>query len=119
MYNRIATTILFLVFGYLSLSAQLDAKKAIIHMDKPYYVSGETMWYQVYLPEVFRGVAGSVQILIEDESGKIIDDAFWNIGEAHIQGYFNIPYDVSTSVYTCSLRALNAKTRKPLKVTSR
>ena len=102
----------------LSLSGQLASDQAIVHMDKPYYVSGEMAWFQVYLPEVFRPVSGYVQVLIQNQGGKVVDDYFWTLSDAKIDGYYRIPYNIDPDLYHFSVRALDNNSKEPITITS-
>ena len=115
---KLAILSLLLSAGVLTLSAQLANDQALIHMDKPYYVSGETAWYQIYLPEVFRSVSGNVQVLIQDQTGAIVDDYFWSLDEAKIEGYYKIPYNIKADLYHFSLRTLDNTSKEPITITT-
>jgi len=101
-----------------SIAGQLNNDEALIHIDKPYYVSGETVWYQIYFPSVFEPVKGNVQVMIQNNNGKVIDDMFWRLEEARLDGYFKIPYDVDSDLYHFSVYAIDNNTRKPTMITN-
>ncbi len=107
---------LFLVAG--SISGQLNNDEALIHIDKPYYVSGETVWYQIYFPNAFSAASGNLQVMIQNNDGKIIDDMFWRIEDARLDGYFKVPYGLESDLYHFSVFAIDNNSRKPTMITN-
>lgn len=116
--KNLLIAICFLSFAVGSLSAQIANDEAIIHLNKPYYVSGETVWYQLYLPNAFAGAKGNVQVMIQNKNGQVIDDMFWLMEDARLDGYFKIPYDVASDLYHFSIYAIDNNTRKPTMITN-
>ena len=46
--------LLVLVLPLLVDAANSPNDNCIIHLNKSFYVSGEIVWYKIYLPEIFR-----------------------------------------------------------------
>ena len=44
--------------------AALPAEKAYLHLDKPYYVTGDTLWFKAYLTEGSLHLADSASNLL-------------------------------------------------------
>jgi TonB-dependent SusC/RagA subfamily outer membrane receptor len=78
-------------------------EKVFLHFDKPYYMAGETMWFQGYL---FDGVAHKIDSvsrvlyvdLIDETKGKVIASKILKCeGSAH--GDFLLPDSLAEGVY--------------------
>lgn len=76
----------------------------IIHLDKSFYVSGEIIWYKVYLPKGMN--EGVLQMIIANEKGEALGSNFLRISEqGFAEGHFKIPYDWSSNYYYFNLEA--------------
>lgn len=95
-----------------SLSGQAPpaANTALLHINQPFYVTGEVIWYQLYLPPGLQGQAFTVQATIVDEQGQAVDDSFISSrGEPFCQGYLAIPYELPSGAYRLWLTAAGEK----------
>ena len=59
-------------------NAELPQEKAYLHLDKPYYTVGETIWFKAYLTEAASLMPDTVSIplyveLIDNQRGKLVD----------------------------------------------
>ncbi len=73
---------------------------AMAHFDKSFYVTGEVVWFKLYLPASFQGKGFSVQLLILNEKGTPIHEIFLPTeGKASCHGYYDVPFDLDTGVY--------------------
>ena len=57
---------------------EFPQEKAYLHLDKPYYTAGETIWFKAYLVEANTLIPDTVSIplyveLIDNQRGKLID----------------------------------------------
>lgn len=76
------------------------AQTTAVHFDKPTYVTGEVVWYNLYLPESFKSVDLVVQVKIVDGNGMVIDRYFLkSVKKSQLSGYYKIPYDVLSGIY--------------------
>ena len=76
--------------------------QTLVHLDKPYYVSGETVWFKSYFdPTVQEGGIVSVKVVNGDQ--KMIHQSFLTISERSAKGYFKIPFDIQSGNYTLVL----------------
>ena len=60
--------------------SQFPQEKAYLHLDKPYYTAGETIWFKAYLVEATAHLPDTVSLplyvdLINNTTGKLIDKA--------------------------------------------
>lgn len=83
----------------LSLVGQTVESSCLVHFDKPVYVSGEVLWYKIYLPQAFSGTSLSFEVKLVGENGQQLQHYFLqNQGAAVLEGYFKIPYDQQTGM---------------------
>lgn len=83
----------------------LPAEKAYLHLDKPYYVTGDTLWFKAYLTEGSLHLADSASNLlyvdlIEQRSGKNagLRRVHMNGGNGH--GEFVLTDSIAPGAYT-------------------
>lgn len=100
MINLLRITLFIFI---VSLVGQPDLYgQAIVHLDKPYYVSGETVWYKSYFdPRVSD--EGTVCVKIVNSDQKLIHQSFLKINNDAISGFFKIPFDIPSDNYTMVL----------------
>ena len=73
---------------------------ATAFIDKPFYVSGEILWYKVYLPEQFKDRERVIRVALTDDQGRLVHEHHLrNAGSASVDGYYKIPYDCPTGNY--------------------
>lgn len=91
-----------------TLSGQRPAAgAALLHINQPFYVTGEVIWYQLYLPPERQGEEFTIKAAILDEQGQPVDESFIRSGgQAVCQGYYAIPYHLPSGVYRLWLTAL-------------
>lgn len=96
----------------------------ILQLDKSFYVSGEVIWFKIYLPVESKGHPFSLRVGLLDSNGKLVDYFFLPTqGKTYASGYYKIPFDWASGVYqlVCSAQEqaskqtiLLAKTRIPV-----
>lgn len=90
-----------------------------IHHDKPYYASGEAMWYKVYLPSYFSENDVTFKVIVSDKNGTKKDSYFIKSkGEKHLIGYYKFPYQFETNVYQFHFYALTKISQREVVLTS-
>lgn len=76
------------------------AQEALLHVNKPFYVTGEIAWYQLYLPAGLQGQAFTVQATVLNEQEQAIEENFINsAGLPVCRGYYSIPYSLPSGMY--------------------
>ena len=79
---------------FTSLPAQ---QKVFLHTDKAFYVSGEKIWYSLYLPTALQDKSYVLKLFAVDAKGKILGDYYLRTnGKSLVGGYYNIPFEAST-----------------------
>ena len=80
----------------------------IIHLDKSFYVTGEIIWYKVYLTQDFKTKPVTIRATILDASGTIQHSSFINTeGNTFIQGYYKIPFNNKSGMYLLRFSGVN------------
>ncbi len=92
--------------------------EVVFHMDKPFYVAGEAVFYKAYLPATFNDVSGKVKVVVESSDKSYRDESFVQLSDAFITGYFKIPFNISTDVYRFSFFALANGSFKAIEFTN-
>lgn len=86
------------LYGQQLLNAENNS--CLIHLDKPIYVNGETIWYKIYMPQNLRQPSGVLKMHLCDKEGKIIRDHFLKLtDDGYAFGYIPIPYTLDTDIY--------------------
>lgn len=95
---------IFLVIVFLQsvLFAQLIAQnQSYVHLDKSFYVTGEVIWYKLYLPSFMEGSEAVIKSTLVNASGDNVSYHF-NATEAKtsVSGYFKLPFDMNSEIYS-------------------
>ncbi|MCB0655675.1 MAG: hypothetical protein KDC57_06030 [Saprospiraceae bacterium] len=90
---------------FTSLPAQ---QKVFLHTDKAFYVSGEKIWYSLYLPTALQDKSYVLKLFAVDAKGKILGDYYLRTnGKSLVGGYYNIPFEASTGSLRLAFYAVN------------
>lgn len=93
--------------------AQVD--QCLVHLDKSFYVSGELMWFNLYLPVANRGHAFTIRVGIVDKNGATIETFFLATqGKSQANGYYKIPYNCNSGVYQLVFIGMESSTKSPV-----
>jgi hypothetical protein len=85
----------------------LSGAQVAFHCDKPYYVTGETIWYKAYFDNsIPEGSIISVKIV--NSKLKKIDVSFLQVADKSISGFYKIPYDLMSDNYVIVLESKNS-----------
>lgn len=72
-------------------------EKAYLHVDKPYYILGETIWFAAYLRDEYSlepsWISKTLYVDLVDPDGKIIESLSLYMDSTHCQGNFNLDLD--------------------------
>ncbi|MBL7818407.1 MAG: TonB-dependent receptor plug domain-containing protein [Saprospiraceae bacterium] len=80
-------------------------EKVYLHLDKPYYMAGETMWYKGYLFDAATHNIDSVSRvlyvdLIDPSVGKVLMHQILKCEKGMTDGSFKLPDTLSENIYT-------------------
>lgn len=80
----------------------------LVHFDKSFYVTGEVVWYQLYLPPHTQGKDFSINLTIFNEKGIEIDRTFIATeGKTICNGHYALPFDMEAGMYRFLFTALD------------
>lgn len=101
--------------GTVSASGPAVDDRCIVHLDKPFYINGEVIWYKIYLPEIVKSRAVALKVILVNGVGEVLDYSFLKTeGELHTHGYYKIPFDIDPGVYHLFFQGLDNVNRVPV-----
>ena len=97
-----------LTIGFFNVaSSQIECA---VHLDKSFYVTGELIWYKLILPPTMMDNNAAIKTSLVKENGSTVGDHFnFTNGETYITGYFKLPIDLTSEVYTLVFSAARKK----------
>ncbi len=95
---------------------QLTAQPtALVHTNQPFYVSGEVIWYKLYLPGNFPAGPKVITLSLFDRSGKVVDQSYLRRQEEPaIYGHYQIPFDWTSGIYRLVFSATEETAHRPI-----
>ncbi len=94
------------VFGLPASAAQSDV--VLLRTDKEFYVTGEIIWYQIFLPAAFSGHERVIHTIVSDAEGRVLTQHYHKTnGETSVSGYYNVPFDLRTGYYRLAFYAVH------------
>lgn len=83
---------------------ELPQEKAYLHLDKPYYTAGETVWFKAYLVEANTHLPDTVSIplyveLIDNQRGKLITKKILQLEGGSAAADFMLPDTLKAGYY--------------------
>lgn len=104
-----------LAFAAPSLAQSDLQNRCLVHLDKSFYVSGELIWFKVYLPASLREQTFNIKVGVLNPAGRPIESFFISSqGENQSSGYYKIPFDCSAGVYQLQFSALETVSKRPV-----
>lgn len=93
-------TILFLLLLCPVILFAQAPKSVMVHLNKSFYVNGETIWYQLYLPTSMKNTKATLKAVMLDANGAVQDYYYLRTeGETTVSGYYKLPYDALAGMY--------------------
>ncbi len=75
-------------------AAWAQADRCMLHVDKSFYVTGEIIWYKLYLPAVFIGHPVAIRVVTTAADAQTVDEYFLHtLGDNYVSGFYRIPND--------------------------
>lgn len=110
------TLLPILTFFFLVLSLRLSAQaECLIHLNQSFYVSGEVIWYKLYLPKDFPEGQKVITVSLYDQSNKLMDQSYLQKKqEQEVHGYYKIPYDSPSNLYQLVFTATEEESNRPI-----
>ncbi|GJM29410.1 MAG: hypothetical protein DHS20C17_20450 [Cyclobacteriaceae bacterium] len=87
----------------------------LIHLDKPYYVAGETVHYKIYLPSSLVVKAALLKVVIyNSKSDQVHSSYLEKEGEKHAYGYYLIPFEADPDLYTLTVSSFDIDSNRKI-----
>lgn len=101
--QKFIITLSFLFIAVFQIQAQ---GSFAIHLDKPFYATGEEIWYKLYLPTNLQQSVAIKTILINPD-GQTKERFFLRSkpGQPYVDGYFKIPFNYQSGIHRIEFRA--------------
>ena len=72
----------------------------IVHVDKPFYVTGEVIWFKTYLPETLQYRRSLARVDLVDHKREVLHSYYTKINkQKNASGYYLIPYNLRPDIY--------------------
>lgn len=86
----------------------VDEETTYLHLDKSFYVTGEIIWYKLYLGASFKDQEVTIRSTIANQDGRIVGNEFLKTGgKPYLDGYYKIPFDANTGQYLLQFTGIN------------
>jgi hypothetical protein len=97
---------------FISVDAQTTA---LLHTNQPFYVSGEVIWYKLYLSEDFPVGPKVITASIFDRDGEVVHQSYLRREEGFsVFGHYQIPFDFNSGIYRLVFSASREKSHEPV-----
>lgn len=97
-------------FSALGQSSGSAWERCWLHTDKSFYVSGELVWYTLYLPSIVKDQPLKVRVTLYDPANRPIHSTFLATnGQTQVTGYYRIPYDQPPGQYSLLFTGFDGK----------
>ncbi len=95
--------VLLLVTSFQSVGQDRD-DSFIVHLDKPFYVTGEQVLYKLFLPEFYQDLDVAVEVKISKADDKQMISQYFHRteGKSYLSGFYQIPLDLNSANYVLS-----------------
>lgn len=85
----------------------------VLHVNKSFFVTGETVWYSLYIPNALKGLAFTMNVQVTSWNGKIKEHYFLKTeGKKQLDGHLKIPFDWSSGFYTLTFSGIDEATKQ-------
>ena len=81
-------------------SVVAPANQFAIHLDKPLYITGDIIWYQLYLPQALSNENVAIQGMLITPDDRVEERFFHRSdGQTNLNGRIKIPYSLPSGIY--------------------
>ncbi|RMG83521.1 MAG: hypothetical protein D6714_09565, partial [Bacteroidetes bacterium] len=103
--QKICLTGLFMFAIAGTLSAKNDPgayeDQCYVHLDKSFYVTGEVVWFKLYLPPLLKDKPTTIRAFVFDSNKNPVRDFFLQSeGKTYVHGYYPIPFNAPSGVWS-------------------
>ncbi len=105
----------FAIFAALCATAKPMTDACVVHLDKAFYVTGEVMWYKIYLPAASREQPFTIRVSLLRANGREVDYFYLNTeGKTYAEGYYKVPFNFQSGAYTLLFSARESQRKRPV-----
>lgn len=104
MQKKLSTILVLLLL--LAVSIQAQNNQFTLHLDKPFYVTGEKIWYKLYAPvDLEKSLA--IKGILMGPNGNVKERFFLrsNSEQPHLDGVFSIPFSYRSGMHRLAFYA--------------
>ncbi|MBK7870523.1 MAG: hypothetical protein IPJ74_07505 [Saprospiraceae bacterium] len=106
--------ILFVISNSL-LASGLNTNPCVVHLDKSFYVTGEVIWFKIYLPSESKGNPFTMRVGLLDQQGQVADYFFLQTeGKTYASGYYKIPFDRPSGIHHLVFMGQEQTSKRPI-----
>jgi len=85
----------------------------LIHLDKPYYVAGETAYFKLYFPVIFNNHRPMLELLVYNGEGVLVNKSYLKKEERNfVNGHYKIPFEADQGIYNLVVASLVEKNKQ-------
>jgi len=101
MNNRIKILFLFvltltIVNGFTQIVTDKD--KVFLFTDRDYCISGDTLWFKVWLPQILEEKSNVVHVQLDTKTGNVISSVAKQSNKGWAQGFIHVPDSLSSGL---------------------
>ncbi len=110
--KNILSLFLFVTFSVTAV-ANVTTDKCVVHLDKSFYVTGEIVWYQLYLTQAFKTKPVAIRATVLNANGIVQHSSFLKTtGGTAIDGYYKIPFNLKSGNYLLQFTGINKASKE-------
>lgn len=95
--------------------ANNPSDQCLVHLDKSFYVTGEVIWFKIYLPTSSKGNPFTLRVALLDKQGELADYFFLKTeGKSYAYGYYKIPFNRESGVYQLAFLGQEKTSKRPV-----
>ena len=114
LIKNILSCCLILAFSVIAV-ANVATDKCVVHLDKSFYVTGEIVWYQLYLSQAFKAKPVAIRATVLDKNGLVLHSSFLKTtGNTAVDGYYKIPFNLKSGNYLLQFTGINKANKQPV-----
>jgi hypothetical protein len=99
--KKLIYILIFLVFGHFNVVSQSlnDSGDLVLFADRNFCLSGDTLWFKVWMPNSFQQKENVVRVQLDDRGNNLISTVIIKAEKDWAQGFINVPDSLSTGQY--------------------
>ena len=109
----IVTWSLILLLNPFSVKSQVHESSLVLHLDKGFYVTGEVIWFKIYMPTRWEGQRFLTVDIFGERGNRLETFGVSSEDQAFFSGYFPIPYEWNTGWYRMRISGVQQEDSKP------